>query len=141
MRAKLFNRMEMNRYRYDDASYNTTPLYNRLGVNVALDLSSVNFWIQLSDDFRSGYQTEAMNGHKLVSMAGIDYRFYKKKCRLSLFVDDIFNKDIYYSSDYSAFKRTEYAYNYIHHYLNVTFSYRFDAKADKKKGKSENWVM
>ena len=44
-----------------------------------------------------------------------------------------FNKDIYYHSKYTAFQRFESAENYIHHYANLTFTYRFDAKADKKK--------
>ena len=58
--------------------------------------------------------------------------FCKNKCRLSLFVDDIFNNDIWYDNNYSAFQRTETTTNYMHHYANLKFSYRFDAKAKKK---------
>lgn len=128
----LFNRLEWNRYRYDDASYNTSPLYNSVGINATLRLSPFQVFMQLSDDFRSGYATSAMNGHKLVSWASVSYSFCKNKCELSLFVDDIFNKDIMYDSEYSAYQRSESSANYIHHYANLSFTYRFDAKAKKK---------
>ena len=128
----LFNRLEWNRYRYDNASYNTSPLYNSVGINATLRLSPFQVFMQLSDDFRSGYATSAMNGHKLMSWASVSYSFCKNKCELSLFVDDIFNNDIMYDSDYSAYQRSESSANYIHHYANLSFTYRFDAKAKKK---------
>ena len=128
----LFNDLQWNRYRYDDDTYNSSPLYNSLGISATLKLSPFEMYIRLSDDFRKGYATSDMNGHKLMSMASISYGFCKNKCRLSLYVDDIFNNDIWYYNDYSAFQRTESSTNYIHHYANLTFSYRFDAKAKKK---------
>lgn len=88
---------------------------------------------EVADHFRSDYATSEMNGHKIISSLSVDYSFCKNKCRLSLYIDDIFNKDIYYDSKYTAFQRFESAENYIHHYANLTFTYRFDAKADKKK--------
>ena len=128
----LFNNLQWNRYRYDDDTYNSSPLYNSLGISVTLKLSPFEMYIRLSDDFRKGYATSEMNGHKLMSMASISYGFCKNKCRLSLFVDDIFNNDIWYDNNYSAFQRTETTTNYMHHYANLKFSYRFDAKAKKK---------
>ena len=95
-------------------------------------LSPFELYIRLADDFRSGYATSAMNGHKLMSMAYISYSFCNNKCLLSLHVDDIFNKDIMYDSEYSAYQRSESSANYIHHYANLSFTYRFDAKAKKK---------
>lgn len=134
MQLTLFDRLESNRYRYDDASYNTTPLFNSVGISANLHLEPFEVFVQLSDDYRSGYATSAMNGHKLKSMASVRWSFCNNKCMLSLFADDIFNKDIWYESEYSAFQRQEYSTNYIHHYLNLSFRYRFDAKA--KNGKS-----
>lgn len=87
--------------------------------------------MQLSDDFRSGYATSAMNGHKLMSWASVSYSFCKNKCELSLFVDDIFNNDIMYDTNYSAYQRNESSANYLHHYATLSFRYRFDAKAKK----------
>lgn len=133
LQLSLYDRMQWNRYRYDDASYNMHPLYNRLGVIAMLKLEPFQVIAEVADHFRSDYATSEMNGHRLISSLSVDYSFCKNKCRLSLYVDDIFNKDIYYNSKYTAFQRFESAENYIHHYANLTFSYRFDAKADKKK--------
>ena len=133
LQLSLYDRMQWNRFRYDDASYNMHPLYNRLGVIAMLKLEPFQVIAEVADHFRSDYATSEMNGHRLISSLSVDYSFCKNKCRLSLYVDDIFNKDIYYSSKYTAFQRFESAENYIHHYANLTFSYRFDAKADKKK--------
>ena len=133
LQLSLYDRMQWNRFRYDDASYNMHPLYNRLGVTAMLKLEPFQVIAEVADHFRSDYATSEMNGHRLISSLSVDYSFCKNKCRLSLYVDDIFNKDIYYNSKYTAFQRFESAENYIHHYANLTFSYRFDAKADKKK--------
>ena len=133
LQLSLYDRMQWNRFRYDDASYNMHPLYNRLGVIAMLKLEPFQVIAEVADHFRSDYATSEMNGHRLISSLSVDYSFCKNKCRLSLYVDDIFNKDIYYDSKYTAFQRFESAENYIHHYANLTFSYRFDAKADKKK--------
>ena len=133
LQLSLYDRMQWNRFRYDDASYNMHPLYNRLGVTAMLKLEPFLVIAEVADHFRSDYATSEMNGHRLISSLSVDYSVCKNKCRLSLYVDDIFNKDIYYDSKYTAFQRFESAENYIHHYANLTFSYRFDAKADKKK--------
>lgn len=135
LRVKIYDRLKWNRYRYNDATYNTNPLDNTVGIETTLKLSAVVFVVTLDDVFRSGYSTEGMNGHRLIAAAYMSYSFLRNKCRLTLAAEDIFNKDVYYYSDYSAYKRTEFANDYIHHYANLTLSYRFDAKGAKKKGR------
>ena len=132
LQIELFNRLVFNRYRYDDTSYNSSPFYDRFGIGVNADLGPFNFYVRLWDDFRTGYKTADMNGHKLMSMAYVTYRFCKNKCRLMFYVDDIFNKDTTYSSTYSAYQRTETSSDFLHHYAMLKFSYHFDAKAKKK---------
>ena len=133
LQLTLFNNLDWNRYRYDDATYNTRPLYNSLGVSARLKLAPFEFSFRISDDFRSGYKTADMNGHRPMATAGVDYSFCKNKCRLSLWVDDIFNKDVTFDSDYSAYQRTDTSYTYLHHYVALAFRYRFDAKGSKRK--------
>lgn len=135
LRVKLYDRLKWNRYRYNDATYNTNPLDNTVGIETTLKLSAVDFVVTLEDVFRSGYSTEGMNGHRLIAAAYMSYSFLRNKCRLTLAAEDIFNKDVYYYSEYSAYKRTEFANDYIHHYANLTLSYRFDAKSAKEKGR------
>ena len=108
-------------------------LLTSLGVEARLSLDPLEVWVDIADHYRSDYATSEMNGHKLISTAGATYKFCKNKCRLSLYIDDIFNKDLFYNTKYSAFQRFESTENYIHHYARLTFTYRFDAKANKKK--------
>ena len=128
---EIFDRVGYSRYRYDDASYNSDPLTNRLGFGANLDLGPLNFYVRLWDEFRTGYKTADMNGHKLMSMAYVNYKFCRNKCGLMLYFNDIFNKDIDYESNYSAYQRSESSYTYLHHYAMLKFTYKFDAKAKK----------
>ena len=63
-----------------------------MGISANLHLAPFEVFVQLSDDYRSGYATSAMNGHKLKSMASVSWSFCNNKCMLRLFADDIFNK-------------------------------------------------
>lgn len=131
LKVKLFNRLQWNRYHYSDASYNSKPFYDQYGVSTTCELKPFNFSIEVADHFRSGYQTTEMNGHKVIGRAMMEFRFYKNKCCLSLEADDIFNQDIFYSTQTTAYQRTETSNEYFHHYLQIGFSYKFDAKVKK----------
>ena len=133
VRLALSDQLAWSRYRYNNGSYNSNPLFNVVGIDATLSLAPFEFNVGVNDEYRSGYQTQSMNGHRLISSAYVSFRFLKNKARLMLRADDIFNKDIWYNNDYTAFQRSESASDYIHHYLNLTFSYKFDAKASKGK--------
>lgn len=128
----LSNDLQYNRYRYSDASYNNAPLYDKVGLDATLQLAPFEMNFSIADEIRSGYQTASMNRHRLLASAYISYRFCKNKWRVSLYADDIFNKDIYYDVNTSAYQRSESSSEYIHHYLNLTLAYRFDAKSQNK---------
>ena len=132
LQITLYERLGWNRYYYDATSYNSHPLINVLGVHANVKLGAFGVYVNVCDNFRSGYLTSAMNGHRLLANADISYKFNKNKCRLSLYIDDIFNKDLAYYSDYTSYKRTETSHDYIHHYATLTFTYRLDAKESKK---------
>lgn len=132
LQVTLFDRLNWSRYRYDATSYNSSPLLNNVGLYANIELKPFTIYFQVKDQFRSGYQTSAMNGHRVLADAYVIYTFFKQKCQLMLRADDIFNKDIYYDSNYTAFQRTESSEDYLHHYVTVKFTYRFDAKESKK---------
>lgn len=132
LKVTLFNRLNYNRYRHSDASYNSTPIYDRYGFDAEWKIESLNIMAEIADEFRTGYQTAAMNKHRVIGTAQIEYRFLKNKCILALEANDIFNQDLYYESQTSAFQRKEIATEYFHHYLQLSFTYKFDAKAKKK---------
>ncbi len=136
LRLTLYSRINWNRYRYDATSYNSHPFSNSLGIRGNMELGSFVFDFDVNDLFRSGYLTADMNGHRILTNASVTYRFNKNKCRLSLYVDDIFNKDIFYHSNYTSYQRSESSYDYIHHYAMLRFSYRFDAKESRKRDSS-----
>ena len=131
LKVTIYDRLQWYRYRYTDTSYNSNPFYNQLGLDLEWDVKPLEFHVYLTDHFRSGYQTAEMNGHKPIAAAEIEYRFFKDKCCLSLSADDIFNKDIFYSTKTMAYQRTETSNEYFHHYLRIGFSYKFDAKVKK----------
>lgn len=131
VRMKLFGRLRWNRYRYDDASYNSSPVRLMYGLDATLKFDPVEFSMTLNDDYRSNYQTSSLNGHKLIAQASASYKFYKNKMRLTVSADDIFNKFRIYNYTYSAFQRTETSTDYLHHFLQVSLTYKFDAKAKK----------
>ena len=129
----IYNELNWNRYRYDASAYNSHPLSNRAGFRTTVTLGSFEFWISMYDMFRSGYQTSAMNGHRILANASVEYFFCKKKCSVMLYAQDIFNKNVPYYSEYNSYQRMESSSDYMHHYVYLKFKYRFDAKADKKK--------
>ncbi len=129
----LYDKLEWNRYHYDATSYNSHPLENSLGVRCRVKMEPFSFYFSVKDLFRSGYLTTAMNGHRILANASVDYHFNKNKCWLSLDVDDIFNKDNTYYSNYTSYQRSETSHDYMHHYAELKFTYRFDAKESKKK--------
>ncbi len=133
LQLTLFNNLTWNRYHYDATSYNSKPLNNQLGLRGNVELGAFSFNFDVTDYYRHGYLTKAMNGHRVLANAYVSYSFNKNKCTFMLLADDIFNKDNDYESDYTAYQRTETSTDYLHHYVQLKFRYRFDAKEDKKK--------
>ena len=56
----------------------------------------------------------------------------KGKGRIDLSFDDLLNKRRSYFSTQSATERTEYSSDLMHHYVQLSFTYNFEAKGDKK---------
>jgi outer membrane receptor protein involved in Fe transport len=69
-----------------------------------------------------------MNANRFLLNAGIGYKFLKNKARLSLYANDLFNRDTRYHSDVTTTTRTEGGSSFLHHYVSLTFNYKFDAK-------------
>lgn len=135
VQLELFDGLGWNRYRYDATAYNSHPLVNRVGINATFELGPFELWLQMYDQFNAGYQTTAMNGHRLLANAYILYKFCKNKCSLMLYGQDLFNKDVDYDSEYNSYQRVESSSDYMHHYAYLKFTYRFDAKEKKNKKK------
>ena len=135
LQMALYDNLNWSRYRYDASAYNTHPLENSLGMYATISLGQFEIWLKAEDKFRSGYQTTASNGHRILANGYVSYKFCKNKCSLMLYVQDIFNKDILYYTDYNAYRRQEVNDDMMHHYAYLKFTYRFDAKEQKRKKK------
>lgn len=80
----------------------------------------------------SGYAMSSMNKILPIWNAQVDWKVLHGKGLVTLEVDDILNKQAYYDASVTATERSETRYEFLHHYINLSFTYHFDAKKDKQ---------
>ena len=118
-----------HRYTYSDAAQPRQDIYNyRAELTATYELKSWYCSILPIFQIDRGYIADAMNANRFLLNAGIGYKFLKNKARLSLYANDLFNRDTRYHSDITATSRTEGGSSFLHHYVSLTFNYKFDAK-------------
>ena len=118
-----------HRYTYSDAAQPRQDIYNyRAELTATYELKSWYFSILPIFQIDRGYIADAMNANRFLLNAGIGYKFLKNKARLSLYANDLFIRDTRYHSDITATSRTEGGSSFLHHYVSLTFNYKFDAK-------------
>lgn len=76
----------------------------------------------------TGYAMSSMNKALPIWDAQVDWKVLRGKGLLKLEVDDILNKNSFQWASVTATERTENHVERIHHYVNLSFTYRFDAK-------------
>jgi len=69
-----------------------------------------------------------MNTNRFLCNACVIYKFLKNKASLTLYANDLFNRDTNNYSDVTATSRSEGGSSFLHHYVSLTFNYKFDAK-------------
>ena len=72
--------------------------------------------------------SDAMNTNRFLCNACVIYKFLKNKASLILYAQDLFNRSTNNYSDVTATSRTEGGSSFLHHYVSLTFNYKFDAK-------------
>lgn len=118
-----------HRYTYSDAAQPRQDIYNyRAELTATYELKSWYFSILPIFQIDRGYIADAMNANRFLLNAGIGYKFLKNKARLSLYANDLFNRDTHNYCDVTATSRTEGGSSFLHHYVSLTFNYKFDAK-------------
>lgn len=116
-------------YTYSDAAQPRQNIYNyRAAFTFSYKLKTWEF--QFIPDFflDRGYMSDAMNTNRFVCNARVSYKFLKNKASLILYAQDLFNRDTHNYSDVTATSRTEGGSSFLHHYVSLTFNYKFDAK-------------
>ena len=116
-------------YTYSDAAQPRQNIYNyRAAFTFSYKLKTWEF--QFIPDFflDRGYMSDAMNTNRFLCNARVSYKFLKNKASLILYAQDLFNRDTHNYSDVTATSRTEGGSSFLHHYVSLTFNYKFDAK-------------
>lgn len=116
-------------YTYSDAALPRQNIYNyRAAFTFSYKLKTWEF--QFIPDFflDRGYMSDAMNTNRFLCNARVSYKFLKNKASLILYAQDLFNRDTHNYSDVTATSRTEGGSSFLHHYVSLTFNYKFDVK-------------
>lgn len=131
--GQLYLSMNQNftwhRYTYSDAAQSRQNIYNyQAAFTFSYDLKAWTF--QFIPDFYldRGYMSDAMNTNRFLCNARVSYKFLKNKASLILYANDLFNRSTNNYSDVTATSRTEGGSSFLHHYVSLTFNYKFDAK-------------
>ncbi len=84
-----------------------------------------------------GYAMASMNKVRPLWDMRVDWKILRNKGRLSLEFEDILNRENYFDVVVTATEREESRYEYIHHYVNLSFTYHFDAKKTEEGRRRE----
>lgn len=126
---KLNQDFGWHRYTYSDAAQSRQNIYNyRAEFNGQYNWKSWTIQLLPTFHLNRGYMADQMNVNRFLFNASISYKFLKNKARLSLYANDLFNRDTRYHSDVTVTTRTESGSSFLHHYVCLTFNYKFDAK-------------
>ena len=116
-------------YAYSDAAQPRQDIYNyRAELTAQYQWKSWTFSLFPSFLLDRGYMADLMNTNRFLLNASVDYKFFKNKAGIRLYVNDPFNSDTRYRSSVTATTRVESGSSFLHHYVSLTFNYKFDAK-------------
>lgn len=130
-------------YTYSHRDNSLTPLRNndltryKATASASWKWRKLTFATQLDVQGYAGYAMRAMNRVRPVWGAHINWQVLRGKGLLRIEADDILNKNLYYYSEQTANERTEQQFENIHHFVNVTFRYNFDARKTKEGQRRE----
>ena len=116
-------------YTYSDAAQPRQDIYNyRAAFTFRYNLKTWEFQFIPYFYIDRGYMSDAMNTNRFLCNACVIYKFLKNKASLILYAQDLFNRSTNNYSDVTATSRTEGGSTFLHHYVSLTFNYKFDAK-------------
>ena len=129
MHLRLDQNFIWHRYTYSKATQPRQDIYNyRAELSARYELKSWTFQFIPTFFLNRGYLSDALNRNRFLCNASIRYGFLKNKASLILYANDLFNRDTRNFSDVTATTRTEGGSSLLHHYVSLTFNYKFDAK-------------
>ena len=80
-----------------------------------------------------GYFNESMNDDRFLLNARVTWKCLKNKGQLQLEAKDILNQNYLFYGEVTPLRRIEKRDELFNRYVELTFTYNFDAKAKKNK--------
>lgn len=129
LKCSLFTIITMNQLRFSKSPQQNTTLWNeRVGANITLEWKTLTFASSLTEYIRHGYLISSMNDNYLLWDASVTWKLLKNKARLKLEASDILNQlDTFYAQQ-GAYQNIYSWRDQMHHFVNISFTYHFDAK-------------
>ncbi len=129
LKASVFTEISAERLRYTASpEQNTNHRNNNYGLRAEATYGAFVFTSSLTEHTSRGYTIESMNRDILVWDVSIIWMILKNKAGLALEFDDILNNEDGRWSQQSAYQQTTSWHDFRHHYVSLTFKYKFDAK-------------
>ena len=122
----------MNHLRYSKSPQQNCMLWNNLvGANVTMEWKYLAIATNIIEYIRRGHLSDGMNNNYLLWNASVTLKLWNNKAHLRFDVDDILNQlDTFYAQQ-GTYQNTYSWRDQLHHFVNISFSYHFDAKNKK----------
>lgn len=132
LKGSIFASASMEQLRFSEtAQYNTTLWNESFGASITVEWKDLTLTSGITERIRNGYQISRMNDNYLIWDASITWKLLHNKARLKADFNDILNQiDTFYAQK-SAYQNIYSWRDQMHHYVNISFTYHFDAKAKK----------
>ena len=133
LKGSVFTSASMEQLRFSEtAQYNTTLWNEQFGASVTVEWKDLTLTSGITEHVRNGYLISRMNDNYLIWDASITWKLLHKNAQLKAYFNDILNQiDTFYAQK-SAYQNIYSWHDQMHHYINISFIYHFDAKEKKK---------
>ena len=132
LKSSIFATIAMTHLEYSNAAQQNTTLWKEsVGARLNLEWKYFAISSNLTEFLRHGYLISTMNRNYMLWDAALTIRFLHNKASLKFEVNDILNQlDTFYAQQ-TAYQNSYSWSELMHHNLNISFTYHFDAKEKK----------
>ena len=129
--VELRNKLMWNRYTYSEATQADQNIFhNETNLNINYKPGHWTFCLRPLLLIDRGHQASQMNYNQFLLHAEARYRFLHDRAEITLSGNDLLNQARRNTYNITATSRTEGGENYLHHYVQLTFTYKLDPKKD-----------
>lgn len=127
--VSLYNLFTLSHYAYTPATTATHNIVNNetlIRLNYRLGEWTIDLTPSIQID--RGYQWSELNGNQWRVNAKVSRTLFARRAELALYAKDIFNQQRITTSSMTENTRTEGGTEYLHRYISLTFTYRFEPR-------------